>query len=876
MVRSGGYRLRAIQLLAGAAAAALTAGAAQAQDAAGELAEVVVTGSRIRGVEAVGSNVIALDREDVVSSGATSTSDLLKKTPQIFGLGASETATSAQNGAANVTRGVGINLRGLGSNATLLLWNGRRFPSAGTQGQFTDPAVIPTLALERVEVIADGASAIYGSDAVGGVVNLLLRKNFNGAESYGRYGAAKSYHDYALGQIVGKTWDTGRVMAAIDYAYRTDLKGADRDFYTSDLRARGGSDFRSNMCAPANVVVGGVFYAIPAAGVTPATASSLTANTRNLCDNFKRQDILPQQERVSFVTAASQDLGDRVTVFVEAYYSNRDFKLTGQGQTAALTVPAANPFFVRPAGTTAALAVNYDFTPSFGNPAVPGYALSYDVVAGATVKLGGDWKAEVYASRGRSADAVSRRANLNTAAANAALARTDPATALNLFSTQPLSQTLVNELSNGQFVIKAHSNLDAYNAQADGTLFTLPAGEVRLAVGAEYRKEYLAGILFSGSSVTPTTIFSEIDRTVKAVYGELFVPLVGNDDGGQRVDLSLAGRFEDYSDFGQTSTPKIGVTWKPSEALNLHATYGRSFRAASLGEIDPRSSGFGLYGDTLPGPAGNQFGIGIAGGNGDLKPEKAKTLSFGFEVKPQWLPGFQAEATYFSVDYENQILALRGTPGLLTNSFYAPYVTFNPSAAQVSALLASGLPINSPINASQVTFIADGRRQNLGKTIVRGIDFGFRYSWETDLGAWNAGFNGEYFTKYRTAAAPGAPTADVLNRINFPQRFRGRANFGWQKGALNAVAYVNLTDSYVQNTVTPNLKIEDYATLDLHLGIDLGELTKTDLAEGATLSVDAQNVLDPTPPFANVAGGYDSQSINPIGRLVSISLRKRW
>jgi iron complex outermembrane receptor protein len=117
---------------------------------------------------------------------------------------------------------------------------------------------------------------------------------------------------------------------------------------------------------------------------------------------------------------------------------------------------------------------------------------------------------------------------------------------------------------------------------------------------------------------------------------------------------------------------------------------------------------------------------------------------------------------------------------------------------------------------------------------------------------------------------------DVLNTINFPQRFRGRANLGWRKDAFSAVAFVNLTDSYTQNTVTPARKVPDYVTVDLHAAVDLGELTKQSLLNETTLAIDAQNLFDRDPPFVNVAGGYDSQSVNPIGRLVAVSLRKRW
>src|SRR5205085_9403981 len=123
--------------------------------------------------------------------------------------------------------------------------------------------------------------------------------------------------------------------------------------------------------------------------------------------------------------------------------------------------------------------------------------------------------------------------------------------------------------------------------------------------------------------------------------------------------------------------------------------------------ISQVAGGAGLYYDTLPGAGGNQTGIGIAGGNPGLKPETATTWSAGFEYAPSFVPGLVATATYFDIDYKNQINALRGTSGILTNPLYAPFVTLNPSAAEVAALIGSGLPINQAINASTVTFIVD-------------------------------------------------------------------------------------------------------------------------------------------------------------------------
>ena len=206
----------------------------------------------------------------------------------MVGLGASETASSAQNGAANVTRGVSINLRGIGSNATLVLFGGRRMPPAGTQGQITDISVIPAIALERVELVADGGSAIYGSDAVTGVLNLIPRRNFTGAESALRFGAADKYTDWTISQLFGTNWDSGHGMIAIERNQHSALRGYNRDFFTSDLRSRGGSDFRSQQCAPGTILVGTTPYAIPPGSTgTGLTASQFTAGTRNLCDNIR-------------------------------------------------------------------------------------------------------------------------------------------------------------------------------------------------------------------------------------------------------------------------------------------------------------------------------------------------------------------------------------------------------------------------------------------------------------------------------------------------------------------------------------------------------------------------------------------------------------
>jgi iron complex outermembrane receptor protein len=806
---------------------------------------------------------------------------LIRKVPQIVGLGASETASGAQNGAANATRSVAVNLRGIGSNATLLLLGGRRMPAAGTQGQITDASVIPSIALERLEVVADGGSAIYGSDAVTGVVNLIPRRNFTGAESAMRYGMGDEYYDWSVSQLFGTDWQGGHLMIAADHTYHSALEGSDRNFYTSDLRARGGSDFRSQLCVPGNIVVGGVSYAIPANSTGVLTPGSVTANTRNVCDNIKQGDIIPNLRRTSVFLSGTQDLSDSLTLFVEGFYSHRTFALQAPDVTATLTVTNANPFYFNPTGGTGPISVQYNFARDGGLPNNPGFADSWEGVLGATQRLGGDWQLEVYAAHGRSEDEVERRQNLNTTASgiNAALANPSPTAAFNPFGAGDISNpATVAAVRNGQFVIQGDTDLTIATAQVDGTLFALPGGNMKLAAGAEYRDEGLGGLLTQGSTVAPVYVPSKAGRDVYAAFAEALIPIVGSGNafaGVERLELSVAGRYEEYSDFGDTFNPKIGVSWDPIAALTVRGSWGTSFRAPGLAENDPRSGGYGLYGDTLPcshrPPATTCFGIGIAGGNEDLKADEATTWSLGLDIHPDALPGFRAALTYFSLDYENQIVGLRGTAGLLTNPIYAQYRVLDPTPEQVNALLASGLPINSPINASAVTYIQDGRRQNLGVTIAKGIDADIRQQWQTGIGDLSAGVTGTYFTKLTTATGPGAPQVDVADTINFPQRFRARADFGWRHAALDVVAFLNYIGDYRQTGVTPVRAIDDYLTLDLHVGYDMSAIV-----DGLSLAFDVQNLADETPPFVNISGGYDPQTVSPIGRLIALSLRKSW
>jgi len=828
--------------------------------------DIVVTGSRIRGIDPVGSAVIAIDADQIMEEPVTSTNDILRRVPQVVSLGANRAGGNAQNGAANATRGAGINLRGLSTNATLLLYDGKRLPPQGTQGQFTDPSAIPSIALGRIEVVADGTSAVYGSDAVAGVVNLILRKDFSGIEVRGRYGITDAdYYEAQAALLVGHKWDTGWIMAAGEFAKNNNLFGSELDFYTSDNRSRGGRDLRGTNCAPGTIVASGVNYAIPAAGVTPGTVGSLVSGTRNLCEFRSIAQVIADQERWSGVAAASQELTDGIRIFADGFYSRRSGTLLFN-PTANATVPSTNPFFVSPVPGATSVTVQTNFLAATGPLPNPYWASTWNASAGVEADLFGDFQGTVYYAQGRSEEVADRRrSGINAGALAATLADTNPATALNVFGGANNPATLAR-ITDNFFVIEGKTRLEVVNAQMDGSLFAIPGGNVRIAVGAEHRVEYTYTSLLTGQAATQVRTASDGSRNVDAVFAELFVPIVGADNaapGLERLNLSLALRHENYSDFGSTTNPKIGVTYSPWTGLVLKGTYGTSFRAPTFTEVSTIGGGAGLYFDTLPGPSGNQIGIGIAGGNPGLKPEQATTWSFGVDVAPVALPGFTASLNYFRIDYTDQIQALRGTPGLLTNPIYSQFVQFNPTPAQVSALVNSGLPINQAINQSLVTFIADGRRQNLGTSLFRGLDFTAAYRWNWGGVDLDAGIQGTYILDYLFEAVPGAGLVDVLDTIGFTQQFRTQADIGAKIGGFKSRLTWSHLNGYTNTTSTVVRDVSNYDTFDLLIGYDF--------TDRINLSLDVRNLFDEDPPFVDTTNGFDPQASNPIPRMFAIT-----
>jgi iron complex outermembrane receptor protein len=654
-------------------------------------------------------------------------------------------------------------------------------------------------------------------------------------------------------------------MLAGEYTRNAALRGYNLSWYQDDNRYRGGRDLRTTNCRPGTITVGGSTYAIPSGGVTSANVGTLVAGTSNKCFYNGQDAVIPEQQRYSVVGALSQEIGSGIRLYADGFYSYRDGIILGTADTFTATVKNTNPFFVSPVAGATQETVTYSLLPELGPDQNPYHSYSWNLMGGAEAKLFSDWSGKFYYAHGESKDVADRRKGVNTASLNAALADTNPATAFNAFGG-PNNPATLAKINDNYFVITGATRLDVANLQFDGSLLHLPGGNVRLAVGGEYRKEYTFTDLATGNSAAQTHVADAGSRNVKAVFAELFVPIVGADNampGIEQLSLSVAGRYEDYSDFGSTTNPKIGLTYKPVPGVSFRGSYGTSFRAPTFTEVSTIAGGAGLYYDTLPGPSGNLTGIGVAGGNPGLKPETAETWSGGVEVAPHAVPGLVASLTYFHIDYTNQIQALRGTAGLLTNPIYASFVIFNPTAAQVTALVNSGLPINNAINTSAVAFIADGRRQNLGTSLVGGLDFALNYDWRWGDFKLDGGVQGTLYTEYKFEAVPGAGLVNVLNTIGFTQKFRMQADLGVGWKGLRGRVTLNHLSGYLNTTLVPNQHVSAYNTVDLSLAYDI--------SKRITVSVDARNLFDRDPPFVDTTRGYDPQSANPIPRLISFT-----
>ncbi len=847
------------------------------------LAQVTVTGSHIRGEEPIGSQLIVVNREDIDKSGYGRIEDLLTTVPQNFkGVG----EEFSQSRTENLNRGTEIQLRGLGPGTTLTLINGQRQPEGGLFGAFVDVSSIPLSAIEKIEILPDGASAIYGSDAIGGVANIILRKDFSGAETSLRHSISSGGvgDQTQVSQLLGTHWSSGHVMLAYQYSDTDAVPYGSRPYTSSsgDQRAFGGTDWRTvtgiigaSTGNPGNIVnsAGKVAYAIPyGQDGTHLTTSELIPGGINL-RNISYASILPEQKMHSVFVDANQDIDDRLQVFANARFSTRNMLLLYPAAAQSVSVPSTNPFYVNPFAGTGPVSVRYDFSKDLGPETQMGTTDTIGATVGGTATLSPTWRLTVSGSYGKENDHWAWNGLINSPGLTAALADPNPATALNVFGDgSHTSAATLASISKATFE-RGVSTLRMMSAVADGTLFNLPAGSAKLAIGADRQNQDLSAV--SNTDFQGQTYSSRADT---AAFAELSVPLAGADfsaPGIRKLDLAVAGRYDRYSDFGSTFNPKFGLNWVVFNGLTLRATWGSSFRAPPFYLSNPSlstTSSFTNVASDPTSPTGKTSVLEISGNNPGLRQETAKVWTTGVEWAP--LRELSMSLTYFHIDYHDKIQAPSLNTVLKFESEWAGtgVIIRNPTPAQISAVCSR--PDFTGDCSGSFGAIIDVSQRNIAVVEMRGMDLNANYALQTRLGTFDFAIGGSDTFSYDQAPTADAPAIDVLDTVGNPVKLRLRGGVSWHIADWSASASANYSSGYKDITFTPARNVDSWTTVDL--GADYRVPARVRWLAGTKIFLGATNIFNKLPPFVNTLLGYDPANATLEGRMGSIQITKAW
>lgn len=972
-----------------ALAAVTHAGAAMAQAVSspsapadsGTVEQVVVTGSSIRGVAPVGSNLVTMNQEEMLKTGSQTVGQMLAKLPQIEGMGNSGRATA---GSSNGGVGVSVYIHQLGangSNSTLVLLDGHRFPHSGVTNYLVNPSNVPAPMIERIEVLAEGASAVYGSDAVAGVVNFITRRRFDGVEARAQYEFADGMKSYQVGLLGGKTWDTGAVVLAATYTVDGQLLNTDRPWTNPlvqpqraeavGLPGTGATNFGNFNCNPASIQPNATGNIYPSA---TSTTSVVNSAANSLCTNWAYGAILPEDTRTNAMIRFYQEVTDQLTFGVDAVISQRrSQQIQSRGTLTATafgpghTNPAqVNPFYINPPGVTATRQqVRYNFDELLG-PGATSNGSEFLTTASSTIdyRINDDWSVNFLSMWGRADNtAGENRGLVSTPLALLALNGTTqaggsttttsipglnsitlnlPLTAANALdvwnpaATNRTSATVRQQIVNNDNLSRGIYSNQQYRLAVQGAVFTLPAGPVRVAVGIEQLKIRIEQKgtrpqLNAGAGSASQLFQFDFRRSDLAEYAEANIPVISpemNIPLARKVDLSLAIRHDDYSDFGATTNPKASINWDVVEGLRLRGNVSTSFVAPPLNLVGApyglanfsNVSGGGPQGSNVPVsayPLVAQMGIagctatsatcnistlqGINSSTGDVNAiaQEGRGWSVGIDFTPTFVPGLTTAATLWNTDLIGGMTApqfgARVTVASLQNA-----LTFYPNCAtpEQIAAFASQAPQTSVFPACvQFTYRSD--TSNYLTYYAQGVDLYLAYRRDVGaLGALQADWNLSLLTKFDEGFAykkepEKSQTFSALNTQGFASAFPSvktnwRGHLGWELEGLSADFYVNYTGSYRNVNGTARLPVQSNAagvyegvggdvvdrniTYDAHLGYDFSD----GWMDGTRFSVSVKNLTDKEPPYFNTGAGFDALVANPIGRTVTMGVTKRF
>jgi iron complex outermembrane receptor protein len=659
--------------LGGATAALLAAAAilpsaadAQTQGEGGGVEQVVVTGTNLRGVAPVGSHVASITQADIEAIAPVSVSQVLSTLPQLSNAG---TAAQGENSYTFYSPNI-HNLAASASNSTLVVVDGMRIPGGGPQWAEADPNIVPVIALQRVEVLADGASSVYGSDAVSGVVNFITRRNFDGLQGNVQFGAGDDYQTENASLLWGTHWDGGNVYFATSYTYGSNIPITARNYLTlGNFTPVGGTNQNQTQCSPASlhptspVAGSGSSYWYQGPGATTGYANSQPARPCN--NEVYGGDLIPRIRRINAMTRISQDFfGGRLNISDTLLYN--DLHTNQRAPAGTITANAygtvngvssgvagqQNPFFQDPAGalnTTAEQIAWVDLL----DP-LPILTSTEDVIYNridANYTISDNWHAELDWVMGQNnymngttngfCTSCAYQALNGTSLSNGSTTQTDvaghqvvslnlPLTAANALdvwnpagTANKTSAAVIRSLASNNATQNIYNSTNQMRASIDGTLFDLPGGPVKAAFGAELYYQHIikdnvaANNTGAGSYGSALTRY-HYHRVVYSTFAEVQVPIISPQMDVplvQAFSIDISGRYDKFSDVGPTSNPKFAMDWQITDGLKFRANYSTSFVAPPLLSIGDPSLGYMYAGGASTGaeidslPAANFPGI---------------------------------------------------------------------------------------------------------------------------------------------------------------------------------------------------------------------------------------------------------------------------
>lgn len=853
-----------------------------------QLERVEITGSAIKRIDAETSVPVTVLRvDDLKKEGVTTVQQILERVSAAQqSIGTSQSVGLGTGGAAFA------NLRALGQNKTLVLLNGRRIANNAIDASAPDLNMIPFAALDRIEVLRDGASALYGSDAVGGVINFITKRDFRGIIMSGGFDIPQEKGGRAYnGNLVFGTGDLDKdrinFFGVLDYQKQDRIRASERPYNDKSIKT-------SPTTFPGQYNQGGNVEnpLFPGCGAPDGIANPSNVPGDRTCGYlYARQvDLIPNTERLSALLRATVKINETLQGNLEYFVtkSTNDTLIAGVPYGALRINPGTR------------------YYPGAGITPLP-----TAFVLDPTMPVRLRWRDQVSGGRAEQTDNTQQRfvASLEGAAvgwdyklggtinSNIITDRLTGGYTDGTKITPAIRDGVINPFSTTQDA----AGLAAINgAAARGTLFTgrgqvyavdgqgsrelgdwLGAGRpAAVAVGAEFRHENFRFVgnppfdtlVISSTGFDPATD-SNGQRNVAAVYTELNVPVL------KQLELTASLRYDRYSDFGSTTNPKVGFRYQPVQQVLVRGSYSTGFRAPSLFDLNAPNTFTNTAnnhndpircpnGNAIPGvsPADNcdvQF-IALNGGNKALKPEKSKNFTLGIVFEPT------ADAN-LSIDLWR--IKLRQQIGSLTDDTIfndpAKYASLFRRAPDGSLSSDGSLcPQFPPAPADNCGYILD-TFDNLGEIRTSGIDLAGAYRLRTGAGNFNLGFNSTYVYKYEYQNEAGG---EFFNNVGSYQgnavvlggtpifRWQTAANVNWSYGAWGAGIVGHYKSGYTDQD--PSNHVASYTTFDVN-----GTWAPT---KALTLTLGVRNVFDRDAPFSNQAAtfqvGYDPRFSDPTGR----------